>query len=580
MTRAPFRPTEEQNEIIRHDGSAFITACPGAGKTRVMVERTREVLGRQEWKKALAFISFTRAAVSELQARLVDERLILSPPFPHFVGTFDSFIWSFFLAPFGIPGTAAVPRLMPDLDERAVQPYRNAQPLPLSTFSRVDGRIDVAEARKLGFRAEDRARDVPWYERAAVELRARFRNRGELDFEDVRAIVMTRLADQAFSERVGPAVSARFGEFIIDEAQDCSRDDLTIIDWLRRTGPPIKVVCDPQQSIYGFRGGVTAELLRYHETFPEHERLHLTGNFRSSQSVCAAISLFRPAADRGEVDRAVGEHANDATPIHILSYNGAVSPGIGRRFSELIEQYECERDTSPILAKTAMTCTTAAGQSQGEESGHPCIRLASAVCRFHHAADGRARLAALEAAHRTILGIEGHLKDQSYHEYLAETDQRSEEWRPRISRVLGELRYDPAHHPTAAEWLARARELLEPGMLANIGTIGQRLRYNAALANFLVANPGSRVPARSIHSAKGLEFPAVCVVLTSTAGPIFDFLENGEPQEKAEAARELYVAVSRAKKLLVVAARQAQAIRLRDALQALNVEVHLEEIVE
>ena len=46
MRAEVFKPTTQQDKVIHHGGSAFITACPGAGKTRVMVERAREILHR------------------------------------------------------------------------------------------------------------------------------------------------------------------------------------------------------------------------------------------------------------------------------------------------------------------------------------------------------------------------------------------------------------------------------------------------------------------------------------------------------------------------------------------------------
>ncbi|MEQ1515992.1 MAG: UvrD-helicase domain-containing protein, partial [Usitatibacteraceae bacterium] len=99
-----FNPTEEQNAAVSAEGSAFVTACPGAGKTRVMVERARHVLSNPKTEKALAFLSFTNAAISELEKRLRNEAVFDTVAFPHFVGTFDAFLWQFVVAPFGISG--------------------------------------------------------------------------------------------------------------------------------------------------------------------------------------------------------------------------------------------------------------------------------------------------------------------------------------------------------------------------------------------------------------------------------------------------------------------------------------------
>jgi ATP-dependent exoDNAse (exonuclease V) beta subunit len=64
-----------------------------------------------------------------------------------------------------------------------------------------------------------------------------------------------------------------------------------------------------------------------------------------------------------------------------------------------------------------------------------------------------------------------------------------------------------------------------------------------------------------------MEYPAVCVVTTtSTLKAILDFLETGDPSDKAEDTRKLYVAASRAERLLVIAAPKSQSERLQKYL--------------
>ena len=97
MNRKPFLPTDEQKEVLRHRRSAFISACPGAGKTQVLIERARRELGANRTDQGLAFLSFTNAAISELRSRLQSGSILPNPIFPHYVGTFDTFIWQFFI---------------------------------------------------------------------------------------------------------------------------------------------------------------------------------------------------------------------------------------------------------------------------------------------------------------------------------------------------------------------------------------------------------------------------------------------------------------------------------------------------
>jgi superfamily I DNA/RNA helicase len=221
MIAKPFKPTEEQQRVIEHVGSAFIAACPGAGKTRVMIERARRLLGGRPTGRGIAFLSFTIAAVSELEDRLRREGLVETPAFPHFIGTFDSFLWQFLIAPFGVDGCAAKPRLIPDKDDRTIQPFPAAQALPLECFDRVTGSAIPGMIQRYGFRGKIKA-----HETAARNTRARFLERGELDFADARFVALARLRDPVCGAVLGQAFAARFQELIVDEAQDCNPVDL------------------------------------------------------------------------------------------------------------------------------------------------------------------------------------------------------------------------------------------------------------------------------------------------------------------------------------------------------------------
>src|SRR5690606_33560743 len=126
-----------------------------------------------------------------------------------------------------------------------------------------------------------------------------------------------RLNDAVFRESVGQALAARFKEVIVDEAQDCNPFDLEIITWLRASGIPVKIICDPNQSIYGFRGGVTEELRSYSSKFPKEEQLELSGNFRSTPAICAANYSLRPPNLRVKRDNAMGNLRDSAVPVQI-----------------------------------------------------------------------------------------------------------------------------------------------------------------------------------------------------------------------------------------------------------------------
>jgi DNA helicase-2/ATP-dependent DNA helicase PcrA len=123
MSAVEFVPTPEQEAVIRHDGAAFIHACPGAGKTRVMVERASRVFQDMLPGRGVAFLSCTKAAISELDVRLRRRAVLPVPVYPSFIGTFNSFVWQFSIAPFAAIDTDAKPQLIPDIEQLPVTPY-------------------------------------------------------------------------------------------------------------------------------------------------------------------------------------------------------------------------------------------------------------------------------------------------------------------------------------------------------------------------------------------------------------------------------------------------------------------------
>lgn len=565
MSRENYKPTDEQTTIIRHDGNAFISACPGAGKTRVLVERARHIFKKPHDTRGVSFLSFTNAAICELEQRLHREGIPEATRFPNFVGTFDKFLWQFCIAPFGIPGAQVRPRLIPDKGDWAIKPFPNAQALPLKCFNRADGKIIAATA--LLNRFDTTKRPATKHERSAFDYILRTMAAGQIDFEDVRAIVRVRLSDAAFAERLGEALAGRFLEVVVDEAQDCNPEDLNVIKWLRSAGVTVKVICDPHQSIYGFRGGIAHELYTFRDTFKPEERLTMTGNFRSSPAICDTISLFRPQADRGPRITSSGQFSGDTTPVHIASYRGTSAPAsIGTKFAELLAAEGLTVDKCPILASARSSAKSAIGMRY-TESAHATLRLATIVTSFYSSPSTTDSKTCLNDLHQLLLEIRGELSTASYREYLDVKGLTDGSWRPEVIGVLRALQFDPAQR-TPEEWLASAKALLAPTLPAGRPTISQLLKSSSDLADHLTAGPKSSCPARTIHSVKGAEFPAVCVVLVPrTAGKILDYIESGAIANDAENVRKLYVAASRAERLLLLAVPHSQAHRLATLLR-------------
>ncbi|MEW8049691.1 MAG: ATP-dependent helicase [Candidatus Thiodiazotropha endolucinida] len=573
---AGFTLTLEQVAIVEHESSAFISACPGAGKTRCIVERARAKLSNAESYRGLAFLSFTNAAISELQDRLVQNHLLPVPVFPHFVGTFDSFIWHYLVEPFGLDGCDSPLKVIPGTGDLIVTPFPGAQGLRLDCFERSTGKIIPEEARKVGFN-----RDPARYETAAQRLRVRLLERGQLDFDDVRRIANGNLKDEAFSNRLGRILKARFGEIIVDEAQDCNPDDLLVIDWLRGTAKiPTKVVCDPHQSIYGFRGGVSDELFKYASTFADNEQLSLTGNFRSSRHICKVVHTLRAPSHRGDEEEALGPLKDCDLNVHVLSYGGkGVSTQIGAAFTTIADKSGIDPKDCRLAAKTRSSGLKAIGAYTGDVGQSLSLKLANAVMKFHYSDNSKDQFYAIIDVHLITMAISEKLNGRSYHQVISEENIDILSWRGQVVKIIQSLRFDATAGDTRTEWVNRARKSLNIFLPTGGGSIAQKLQNQAKLDDILGAVPARGIRARTIHEVKGKQYQGVCVVLTTaTAKGILTHLEEEPDNSMAEDVRELYVAASRAQKLLVFACPKSQSKRLAKHISYSGATVQVTEI--
>lgn len=234
---------------------------------------------------------------------------------------------------------------------------------------------------------------------------------------------------------------------------------------------------------------------------------------------------------------------------------------------------------APVLAATKGSSSSAIGQSAAKRRRDLTFRLAEAVRDFHSSFESGDQKSALEEVHKIILELNGRLPGMSYYQCVSAYKITPDEWRPQALHILRALRYDPDVFNDTDAWLSRARELLASYLPKEVPSISQKLKKNGDIVGVLIRPRVKRPPAKTIHSVKGMEFPAVCVVtVPQTLKSILDYLETGAPADKAEMARELYVAASRAQRLLVIATPRTQSNRLAAHLQKAGATVTLLEI--
>jgi len=562
--------TNEQQAFASLPLEGFVAACPGAGKTLAIVARVKRIWNALPPRQGVAVLSFTNSAVDTFTKRCREDGLEAVLRLPNFVGTFDGFVRHFLVLPFGIALCAKRPIVVDSWRSLGVEVrLRGALTfrlgVPLDHFDAATNTIDPARIGDLGLRAHV-ARYRAQYEVAAAARRAALHQFGYLSAEDARVEAHRCIQDDRKATALGRALHARFGEVIVDEAQDCNPVDLAILAWLRGHGVPVTVVCDPDQAIYGFRHGEPTALQQFGVPYPAAQRPSLTGNFRSSRPITQLAATLR---SRVEPDNPLGETANLTHPVIVATYDGAKVPAaIGSFFVQCLENpaVGISKKDGIILAHQSTDARRAAGDSLGEElSGQSRIEaIARAVGEFWcDSANSRLRRAAVRTAERLLLELLGHWHENDHHpnRVIERENLNARQLRRDALALL-------MHLPKSCADTDEARVSWVAAVKAETASLQLSLPAGTSIARFFGGKPKSSwtrhltLPGNTsllcstIHEAKGREHEAVCVVLRPDRAPDYRtsrLLDAWEHRQELEAKRVIYVGVTRARRFVMLA---------------------------
>jgi len=239
---APVGPNPEQCAVMQAEGRRVLVAAgPGTGKTFTLVSRLQHLLEQGADPDRMVAITFTTRTAEEMHERLtkrcgaVAERL--------FVGTFHSFCLEQLRQ--DNPGLTVVgpesrqrllKRLFPDLgsSERT--------------------RISQAVSASCSGTATTHDRETELYVAELVRLNA-------LDLDAIIPVCAQLMqADEPFRQRMQQRVQHLF----VDEFQDLNSAQYELVEQLGLTAS-IFAIGDPDQAIYGFRGGDLRYFFRFAE---------------------------------------------------------------------------------------------------------------------------------------------------------------------------------------------------------------------------------------------------------------------------------------------------------------------------
>lgn len=558
--------TEQQRSLIEAPGSVYVEACPGAGKTQAIVQRFVDRPSVMDSRRGLALLSFTNAAVDEARYRCASAPHLLQVP--NFVGTIDAFINRFIVSPVYSTRAGRAPSFRDTWSSvPAARVSVSGTPgiFPLSWFDiTLDGvaslvlqRVPADRRSSVKSLRADQSKRV--IEAAGSRWRVMF-DRGVLDAATSRKLMTEYLKDEGTRRQLVRLVGARFSQVIVDEVQDCTADDICLLELIEEAGVSLVCVGDPDQAIYGFRGAESLMPGGLLSRLPAGDRLD--GNFRSAPAICSAVGSLRQGS---EVDVAMGDVSTVSMPVTVVAYRrpADVKAIVG---TVLRDRGIPESDIIVLAHAAATSRSCAGGKGSTRTTDSRLVNFALAVHRFQSpSSTSSARREALRKVQSLICELGGD--EESEAEFIESRGLTERMFAERCLRIVtaltGPFEADPSAFKEELCALLRSHEVLR-SKLSLLRT------PNGDKWPFILGQDATSLRHSTIHGFKGLQHRAVALILPSAAQGALD--DDGINQwisgVPGESRRVLYVGASRAQELLILATHESRLDEVVDRMSA------------
>lgn len=501
-------------------GPIALLAGPGSGKTRTLIARIAHVARTVPPSELLALTHTTKAA-GELRERLAHQGLDIQ------AATIHAAAWRQVRTQWGTVRGTPTPELLPSpwsLVRQCVPanaPKRDAT----ETVSEIVNEIQWAQAwllspktypQALRTHGRTTALDPDVVAKTWKSYNERKARAGLVDFADV--------LDVAYELSCRDGFCSTTPVLFVDEFQDVDKAQLRLIEaWLS----PQQLLCaagDPEQAIFGFKGGDAHVLLNFAQRFKGAQVFELRNNYRSTHPIVQWVNSITTTPRQ---------------PLCSIPGDGP-APELVDAPSETDEERQLvawlkdrHRDGVPYGSMAVLYRFNAASarlESALSKASIP-YQLASDV-RFFDRPEIRAVLVPFGQEARTDPNAPGHAL---------------------LASCAAAVGWDP-DAPPAGVGPARQRWEAVAALMAQVAELPQSAFASDVLTSLLTqARRAGDAPARgvtlaTIHAAKGLEWDAVW--LTGLSEGQLPSAYATSPAELLEEQRLLYVALSRARRFL------------------------------
>ncbi|UCE01716.1 MAG: UvrD-helicase domain-containing protein [Candidatus Latescibacterota bacterium] len=594
---------EQRRAVTAGEGALLVLAGAGSGKTRVLTTRIAYLVHEvavPAWR-ILAF-TFTNKAAREMRSRV--EQQIGEHASQCWVGTFHAtgvrilrreatrLGWE---RNFAIYDTADTEAALKEILSGRTLPRHVSPSAVRGAISQWKNSATTAQRA-----AEEAANDV---ERAWASVYADYeralRRNNAFDFDDliVRPVQLFESEPEVLERSAG-----RFQHVLVDEFQDTNGIQMRFIELLASRHGNLFVVGDDDQSIYGWRGARIENILEFDKRFRDTEIVRLEQNYRSTAVILDAANELI-AHNRGRKGKKLWTSRDGGEPLRLRVCFDEEEEGTrvvtlvqelvtaGRSRDEIVVLYRTNAQSRAL--EDALRRNNVPYQIVGGTRFYDRREVRDVVAYLkavHNPADAVAILRAIKVPRRgigdtTISKLQSYAETSGLHlgqvlersivvglspaatRRVAEFVQLLTELRELAARatcvsVLNAVleatgyfdylqRSDPASYQTRRE---NVEELVSAAQAFSEESDDASLRAFLEEISLLTDIDGmqervDQVTLMTLHSAKGLEFPVVCI--TGVEEGLLPHASNLDAADRVEEERRLfYVGMTRAQQQL------------------------------
>lgn len=582
--------SEQQIAYILEDAMSdvYLNACPGSGKTEVVGVKAAYEINRWNIRHAgIAVLTFTNSAENELRFR-VSSYLGHQVEYPHFLGTFSSWLHGYIANPFLELVTDYHNESNSDNSIRIIDTdctsgflhtfqtkykYKELGNVRANEFyitEKLSTSVIYEGPYQKGQAVLDECLQIDeWRYSELLELKKKFWKSGFATYEDIEYLSGKLLQE---SPAIASHIAKRYPLIIVDECQDLSFSQLQILHALHDHGAKLHFVGDLDQSIYKFRNIDPSDTKSFIEQLRMKE-LPLAENYRSCQAIVNASLAVLSKPQNFAVGRL---EQRLEVPLIALLYQQGQEQQVLKIFEGLMNASQLPLENSRVIVRNNTLREKLFGRKPSSKQTVNTIeeyaRFLYLHCNDNTSNGFQSSIQVLaRAIQRTFFSESTH----SGFNQLSKPDKLDgREWRTIINGVRGQLlsiEIPFNFSITWSQWKVNLKSVLDNlateaagipflcGCSVNLGKIRSGEAKRTVLETFENTHDTS-IPCEieTIHSCKGMSLDAVLFMSAYKRSRDQDsgshwcdwFASDSNPIN--EGNRLAYVAFSRARYLLVL----------------------------